>query len=104
LESGDIDLDAIESEVRLEDGSAPTAVADGGEHPTLFEYFFDGPLSGEARAVVADSFDHLKNDRWEEAEATLRETFESVCERENPALDESGHPAACHLYDERPDR
>ena len=100
LESGDIDLDAIESEVRIEDESAPTAVTDGGEHPILFEYFFDGPLSGEARAVVAESFEHLKNDRWEEAEATLRETFESVCERSNPALDESDHPAACHLHNE----
>jgi peptide/nickel transport system ATP-binding protein len=104
LESGDIDLDAIESEVRIEDESAPTAVADGGEHPTLFEYFFDGPLPEEARAVVADSFEHLKNDRWEAAETTLRETFESVCERENPPLDEERHPAACHLYDDGRDR
>jgi peptide/nickel transport system ATP-binding protein len=99
LESGDIDLDAIESEVRLEDESAPTAVADGGAHATLFNYFFDGRLPEEARSVVADSFEHLKNDRWDEAEAALRETFESVCERENPALGDRGHPAACHLHD-----
>jgi len=99
LESGDIDLDAIESEVRLEDESAPAAVADGGAHATLFNYFFDGRLPEEARSVVADSFEHLKNDRWDEAEAALRETFESVCERENPALGDRGHPAACHLHD-----
>ncbi|MDB2249303.1 dipeptide ABC transporter ATP-binding protein [Halorubrum ezzemoulense] len=100
LEARDIDLDAIESEVRIEDEPARTAVADGGEHPTLFKYFFDGPLSGEARAVVAESFEQIKHDRWDQAEATLRGTFESVCERDNPELGESGHPAACHLYDE----
>ncbi|QAU13342.1 ABC transporter ATP-binding protein [Halorubrum sp. BOL3-1] len=100
LESDDIDLDAIESEVRIEDESATSAVADGGEHRILFEYFFDGPLSGEARAAVAESFEHLKNDRRGKAEAVLRDAFESVCERRNPTLDGSDHPAACHLHDD----
>ena len=103
LEAGDVDLDAIESEVRIEAETTPTAVADGGEHAALFEYFFDGPLSGEAEAAVAESFEHLENDRWEQAEATLRDTFESICERKHPKLGESDHPAACHLHDEEPE-
>ena len=98
LESGDVDVDAIESEVRIESDSPSTAVADGGEHAALFEYFFDGPLPDEVRAVVAESFEHLANGEAERAEATLRDSFESVCERDHPALGEDDHPAACHLY------
>ena len=100
VESGDIDLEAIESEVRIEAETDVAAVTDGGEHAALFEYFFDGPLPDEARRVVAESFEHLKNDRWEEAEATLTDTFESICEREHPTLSQREHPVACHLHEE----
>ncbi|MFC6872611.1 ABC transporter ATP-binding protein [Halobellus marinus] len=99
VESGDISLEAIEADAGSAVDAAPNAVADGGgEHAALFEYFFDGPLSGEAEAAVVESFEHLKADRWDEAEAVLRETFESVCEREEPLLDDGDHPTACHLH------
>jgi peptide/nickel transport system ATP-binding protein len=100
VESGDVDLEAVESAATEPgvDADSP-AVADGGEHAHLFEYFFDGPLSGEAREAVAEAFDHLAADRPEAAATTLRETFESVCEREHPTLEGAEHRTACHLHD-----
>ncbi len=100
LESGDIDLESIESEVRLDADPQPAATTDGGEHPILYEYFFDGPLADEAADAVSESFRHLKDDQWEQAADVLRDTFESVCECDHPTLEDRDHPVACHLHDD----
>ncbi|ELZ08530.1 oligopeptide/dipeptide ABC transporter, ATPase subunit [Halovivax asiaticus JCM 14624] len=98
VEERDIDLEAIRMEGPRKSAEA-TAVADGGNefHDALATEFFSGPLSGRAKTAVEASFDHLENDEWVDAESVLRETFESVCEREKPKTGEEAHPVACHL-------
>nr|WP_208288492.1 ABC transporter ATP-binding protein [Halobacterium sp. R2-5] len=99
VEARDIDL-AAAREQATDDASADHAVADGGSdlHAVLRDEFFDGPLSGRSRDAVEESFDHLAADDWAAAEAVLADTFESVCEREDPELGDDAHPAACHLF------
>ena len=96
VEARDIDLEAARQQAA--EGAASRAVADGGSglRAVLREDFFDGPLSGTAREAVAESFDRLDDGDWEGAEAVLRETFESVCEREDTSLDGDAHAVACH--------
>ncbi|WP_122089172.1 ABC transporter ATP-binding protein [Halalkalicoccus subterraneus] len=102
VEARDIDLEAARNLAASPDEHADDrAVADGGSGfaTVLDEQFFDGPLSGEARDTVDESYRHLEDGDWQAAETVLRETFESVCERADPALGDDEHPAACHLYD-----
>jgi peptide/nickel transport system ATP-binding protein len=102
----DVDLDAAREAATAPDaGEARAATADGGDALAagLRDRFFDGPLSGPAREAVEASFDALADDDWERAEAVLRETFESVCEREDPARADDGHATACHLYGDADD-
>ena len=56
-------------------------------------------LPPTADETVTDSVAHLASGEWDAAARVLRETFESVCERDDPALGDSSHPAACHLVD-----
>ncbi len=77
------------------------------EHPddTAVEAFvavaidrhLEASLPSEYRVHVEEAFAAVARGDWETA--TLRENFESVCERENPELDESDHPVACHIPD-----
>jgi peptide/nickel transport system ATP-binding protein len=101
VEARDIDLEAAR-ETAAGEAPARHAVADGGKADALGavlrEEFFDGPLSGRAREAVEESFEHLAADDFEAAAAVLADTFESVCEREEPSLGEGAHPASCHLY------
>jgi peptide/nickel transport system ATP-binding protein len=99
VESRDIDLEAVRAEAAGEQ-PASRAVADGGNdvNAVLRDQFFEGPLSGKSRDAIEQSFGHLEDGDWESAERVLEETFESVCEREDPALGDSEHPAACHLF------
>ncbi len=99
VEARDIDLEAAREQAAGE-ASADRAVADGGSdlHAVLHDQFFEEPLSGAARDAVDESFDHLAEGDWDGAEAVLRETFESVCERQDPHLGDEDHPAACHLF------
>jgi len=99
VEAGDVDPDTIVAEADPASDAGRSAVADGGsQHVELFDHFFDGPLSGDARAAVKESFDHLERDEWDRARAVLRETFESVCEREHPSLTDGDHATSCHLH------
>ncbi|QLG60774.1 ABC transporter ATP-binding protein [Halorarum salinum] len=109
VEDRAIDPEGIREEAALrEDGPAGrTAAADGGDPvdpdvplgPALRERFGLADLPPTADGAVAESVDRLAADDWEGAERVLRETFESVCERENPRLGDRDHPAACHLAD-----
>ncbi|WP_283404143.1 ABC transporter ATP-binding protein [Halorubrum sp. DM2] len=104
VETRNIDLAAMRE--RASAAESPGGVAaDGGSgfHAAIRAEFFDGPLSGPAGDAVEESFDALADDDWERAERVLRETFESVCERSDPALSDDDHPAACHLFTEELD-
>ncbi len=89
--------DAPEQGVTATDGGAPPTDA---FHAALWDNLFETEPTGEPRDVVERSFDHLADGDWEAAESLLRDRFTSVCERESPALQESAHPSACHLYDQ----
>ena len=103
VEAGDVDPAAIEAKADAAAEAAPSAVADGGAgHAALFEHFFDGPLSGEAREAVARSFEQIERGRWDDARETLRGAFGSVCERDHPSLPDDEHPVACHLHSDEP--
>ncbi len=54
-------------------------------------------LPDEYRVHVEEALAAVVHDDWETA--TLREVFESVCERENPEIDGSDNTVACHLSD-----
>ena len=60
-----------------------------------FERFFDHSVPTAQRSPIEDAFAAVARDEWESA--SLHEAFESVCERDNPELDSSGHRVACHL-------
>ena len=92
VEAGDVDPDAIAADVALADG--------GSDHAALFDHFFDGPVSGEARTAVERSFELLERGEWDRAREVLRDTFGSVCEREHPSLPDDDHAASCHLHSE----
>jgi peptide/nickel transport system ATP-binding protein len=63
-----------------------------------------GTLSDpHAESVLEEALSAVESEEFEAAEETLAEAFETVCERERPALigENREHPAACHLHDER---
>jgi peptide/nickel transport system ATP-binding protein len=105
VEDRSINLDAVREEAAERAEAPAQAVADGGEPAAeavkaeLRGRFLSHDLSGENRRVVEDALDALAAGDFEGAEATLRDRFESVCERDPPALGPGSHPAACHLYD-----
>ena len=59
-------------------------------------YFSNGP-SGQTREVVREAIEQYLAGDEGEAVATLRESFVSVCERDDPGLRGSTHRVACHL-------
>ncbi|RDZ51338.1 peptide ABC transporter ATP-binding protein [Haloferax sp. Atlit-4N] len=59
----------------------------------------DIDLPNHHQERIDTAFEHLANEDWEMAAESLREQYESVCERDEPTLDNEAHPAACHLYD-----
>ncbi|MFC6964755.1 hypothetical protein ACFQL7_25760 [Halocatena marina] len=59
----------------------------------------DVDLPDRHREQIDTAFEHLANDDWELATGQLREQYESVCERDEPTLDNETHRAACHLQD-----
>ncbi len=58
---------------------------------------FTVTLPGRHESVVDEALHELATKNWDEAAAILREEYQSICERENPALEDGPHPAACHL-------
>lgn len=56
-----------------------------------------------AEDVLSEALLEVANEKFVEAELLLAEEFETVCERERPALvsENRTHPAACHLHDDR---
>jgi peptide/nickel transport system ATP-binding protein len=108
VENHAIDLDGIREEAALGRAGAggDRAVADGGaaagavDLETAIRDKFDlRELPPAADGPVSESIDHLQREEWEAAADVLRDAFESVCERDDPALGDGDHPAACHLVE-----
>ncbi|WP_286670843.1 ABC transporter ATP-binding protein [Halorarius litoreus] len=100
VEDEDIDVDAVRASI---EGESAVAATDGGQPDVtraIHDEFFDHDLSGENQRVVKAAIDEVVAGEFEAAADRLRERFESVCERRDPALDDGDHPAACHLYGE----
>ncbi|MFW5896278.1 MAG: peptide ABC transporter ATP-binding protein, partial [archaeon] len=104
VEDEAIDLDAHREE--LAELQAPEAVADGGDVRNedlvgaLVDEFFETEPSGAHGSVVREALEYVVEEEWETAEAVLRDRFESVCENQRPRLQDSPHPASCHLFEQ----
>ncbi|HKL27867.1 MAG TPA: peptide ABC transporter ATP-binding protein, partial [Natrialbaceae archaeon] len=104
VEDEAIDLEAHREE--LAELQAPGAVADGGGVrnedlvEALVDEFFETEPSGADGSVVREALEHVVNEEWETAAETLRDRFESVCENQRPSLQDSPHPASCHLFEQ----
>ncbi|WP_435361447.1 dipeptide ABC transporter ATP-binding protein [Haloarchaeobius sp. DFWS5] len=108
VEQRDLALDAVHEEVaeeppEPEEAETQTAT-DGGASTsdvveTLLDREFETRPTGEVGSIVEDACRSLAAGDWDAAEDTLRASFESPCERDEPALAGDGHRNACHLYD-----
>ncbi|WP_410766786.1 ABC transporter ATP-binding protein [Haloferax sp. DFSO60] len=61
--------------------------------------FVDVELRGAIAGYVDTALSHLAEGDSEEAQEVLREHFASPCEIRRPAVGDTEHPAACHLYE-----
>jgi peptide/nickel transport system ATP-binding protein len=110
VENRDIPLNAVwedAADATAATGDPADAPADGGRDAdraafvdALWDRRFETEPTGDVRAVVERAFDALATEDWAEAEAELRDAFESPCEREEPPLAGDEQPVACHLYDD----
>ncbi len=99
LESNDISLQGVR-ELAAGPDENPNELDDETLKSELWDELFSQRLEGENRATVAESFDRFVSGDREGAIETMRERFESICERQRPVLQHREHPAACHLYDQ----
>jgi len=105
VESRSINVEVVREDAAEREEAPAQVVADGGEasdaavKAELYDRFLTHDLAGENRRVVDAALHEVAAEEFEAAAATLRDRFESVCERSEPELGEGGHPAACHLYD-----
>jgi peptide/nickel transport system ATP-binding protein len=97
LARSEVDLDVIREEIAddadTQDEQKALVAHVRGE-------FFDHEPSGENATVVEESLEALAEGDREQAIAMLRDRFESVCESVQPDLQDTAHPAACHLYEQ----
>jgi peptide/nickel transport system ATP-binding protein len=93
LERDEADLDVIRREIDTERGENAFVAHVRSE-------FFDHNLSGENETVVEESLEALAEEDRTRAISMLRDRFESVCESVRPGLQDTAHPAACHLYEQ----
>ncbi|MBX0294587.1 ABC transporter ATP-binding protein [Haloarcula nitratireducens] len=108
VENRDIPLEAVWEDAETatrEPAAAAEVSADGGRDADreafareIWDREFATEPSGSVRDVVREAIDALAAEDWDEAETTLRETFESPCEREEPPLRGDERPVACHLH------
>ncbi|WP_435094582.1 dipeptide ABC transporter ATP-binding protein [Halorubrum sp. N11] len=87
------------------DGGTAAAASSGddaiaaGAVEAVRDAHFDRYPDGHAGEVVDRALRLVIAGEWTEAADVLAETFATVCEREEPTLSDSDHPAACHLLD-----
>jgi peptide/nickel transport system ATP-binding protein len=101
------DADAATAAAATDGGTAsgdagPSAAAVDAFTDVLWRELFDEPsaVTGRSRELVQEAFEHLAEDEWAVARATLADRFESVCESVDPVLQDDPHPSACHLYEQ----
>ncbi|WP_049924709.1 ABC transporter ATP-binding protein [Halopiger djelfimassiliensis] len=103
IERRDVSLETVgDGRFDFEDGSVPDTDVPGFV-AALKDRLLERDLPPRHDAVVEDALAELAASNWESAARRLRTEYESVCERDRPELDEGPHPAACHLYGDRPD-
>ena len=102
IESRELSIEAVEDE--LEGEADPEEGVDPDDVDAFVaaqkDRLFGSDLAGRHDEVVSSALSELARGRWEQAAETLRETYESVCEVENPPLEGDPYPVACHLYRE----
>ncbi|ELY66069.1 ABC transporter ATP-binding protein [Natronococcus jeotgali] len=100
VESRDVSLETVGDDGRfaLENGTVSEADVDAFV-AALKDRLLGTELPARHDAVVTEALASVAVGDWEAAADRLREEYESVCERRNPALDADEHPVACHLYD-----
>ena len=101
IEDREVTLERFEdgdSEPEVEESTAPE------EHDALAEELrdrlLDVALPSAHQSFVDEALELVVAEEFEQAAELLRERYESVCERQNPVLQEMAHPAACHLYEQ----
>ncbi len=99
LESGELTLKSVR-ELAAGAEKKPEEVDDEALEAELWDELFDEELTGENRATVSESLDRFVNGDRDGAIAVMADRFASICERQNPVLQNRAHPAACHLYDQ----
>jgi peptide/nickel transport system ATP-binding protein len=94
LERGELDPDTVWDRLDADRGDEAAFVDD------VVGAYLDGTvLAGRNRAVVEEALTALSRGERETAVETLRERFESVCERDQPERGDRTHATACHLVD-----
>ncbi|WP_231185112.1 oligopeptide/dipeptide ABC transporter ATP-binding protein [Haladaptatus sp. DYF46] len=99
LESGELTLNGVR-ELAAGAEKKPEEVDDEALEAELWDELFEEELAGENRATVSESFDRFVAGDRDGAIAVMADRFASICERQNPVLQNRAHPAACHLYDQ----
>ncbi|MFH5800145.1 ABC transporter ATP-binding protein [Haladaptatus sp. CMAA 1911] len=99
LESGELTLNGVR-ELAAGAEKKPEEVDDEALEAELWDELFEEELAGENRATVSESFDRFVAGDRDGAIAVMADRFASICERQNPVLQNREHPAACHLYDQ----
>lgn len=105
VENRDIPLDAVWEDAGAPEADTPEAASTDGGHEATRDAFreelwgreFTTDPTALVRETVESAFDALADGGWGEAEETLLDVFETPCEKQEPVLDDTTHPAACHL-------
>ncbi|MFP8957896.1 ABC transporter ATP-binding protein [Natrialbaceae archaeon A-CW3] len=97
IESQSISLEMVDESVEETDDGIVVGDVDAFVS-ALRAHVLETELPPKHERIVDDALEALAYDDWELAATTLREEYESVCERDNPPLGDGGHPVACHLY------
>ncbi|MFP9191022.1 ABC transporter ATP-binding protein [Natronosalvus vescus] len=101
VESQSISLEVVDESVEETDDGIVVGDVDAFVS-ALRAHVLETELPPRHQAIVDDALTELADENWEEAAEQLRSAYESVCERDNPALGGETHPVACHLYDDSP--
>ena len=101
VESKDITLESVGDEPAFDVGDGSVSEEDKETFvQVVMDRLFDRELPIPHSEIVETALRKGAEGNWDSAAADLREEYESVCERTNPALEGDSHTAACHLYSE----
>ncbi|WP_436344087.1 ABC transporter ATP-binding protein [Natronorubrum sp. FCH18a] len=105
IEDRDISLESVGDDDQFERGDGGIPAADVPEFvAAVKDRLLDEALPPRHDEVLEEALAELADEDWDAAAERLRETYESVCEREHPGLGNGGHPVACHLHGEASER